>query len=311
MKGQRVSVPTSRTILVTGTSSGIGHHLTHYLAERAHTVYATVRAESDRVAWESVANVIPILMDVRDPGQVEAARRRILDDGHALHGLVHNAGIGGMGLLAAYGDPDMQEVFDVNVFGPHRLTNALLDLLIANRGRIVNISSQGGLITGKYLGAYIMSKHALEAYTDCLRAELEEYGVRVAVVQPGGIITDIGTKSMDRVLARLRAAPAAFKEEAGRIIASLEQEAPPPDPDAPESATNRKPSPPLIVSQAVYHALFDPHPKRSYLVGTRWEGDRVIRTLIDKLLDANDNPQHNFSRDELVALLDRHLAERR
>jgi NAD(P)-dependent dehydrogenase (short-subunit alcohol dehydrogenase family) len=304
-------VSTSKTILVTGTSTGIGRDLTRYLAERGHTVYATVRREDDLIAWRSVTNVIPLLLDVSDPVQVQAARRRILDDGHSLYGLVHNAGIGEMGLLGFYSYADMQRVFDVNVFGPHRLTNALVDLLIANRGRIVNISSQGGLITGKYLGPYIMSKHALEAYTDCLRAELARYGVWVAAVQPGGIDTNMGARSIDSVLARLRASPEVFKEEADQLIASLEEPAAPPDPDAPESATNRKPSPPSVVSEAVHRALFDAHPKRSYLVGTKWEGDRVIRTLIEKLLDANDSPHHNFNRDELVALLDRHLAERR
>jgi hypothetical protein len=84
-----------------------------------------------------------------------------------------------------------------------------------------------------------------------------------------------------------------------------------PDKDEEESATNRKPSSPEIVSKAVYHALFAERPKKRYLVGTKWEGDRVIHALIEKLLDENDNPQHHYTRDELVALLDQHLNNRR
>ena len=64
------------------------------------------------------------------------------------------------------------------------------------------------------------------------------------------------------------------------------------------------------MATAVYHALFAEKPKLRYLVGTKWEGDRVINALINKLLDENDNPQHNYSRDELIALLDKHLAIR-
>ena len=80
--------------------------------------------------------------------------------------------------------------------------------------------------------------------------------------------------------------------------------------DEPESETNRKPSPPEVVSAAVYDALFSAQPKLRYLVGTKWEGDRVINALIEKLLDENDNPQHNYSRDELVEFLDKHIQKR-
>ena len=66
----------------------------------------------------------------------------------------------------------------------------------------------------------------------------------------------------------------------------------------------------MIVAEVVYDALFAPTPKLRYLVGTKWEGDRVLNALMSKLLDENDNPKHGYSRDELIALLDRHLAAR-
>ncbi len=77
------------------------------------------------------------------------------------------------------------------------------------------------------------------------------------------------------------------------------------------SATNRKPSSPEVVSVAVYDALFSKNPKMRYLVGTQWEGDRVINALIAKLLDENDNPQHNYSRDDLIARLDALIEQRK
>src|SRR4030095_543371 len=168
---------------------------------------------------------------------------------------------------------------------------------------------QRGMITSKYDGPYTMTKHALEAYTVALHEELEPYGVLVSIVQPGGVITNIGENMQAGTMSHFQRAQPPFKEEAELVLASF-SEASEPNPDEPESATNRNPSSPEIVWDAVQDALFSERPKLRYLVGTHWEGNRVINTLIAKLLDENDNPQHNYSRDELIALLDRHIAQR-
>jgi len=227
-----------------------------------------------------------------------------------LYGLVNNAGLGELGMLHSWTDEEILNIFNVNVFGPYRMTNAFLPLLLASRGRIVNIGSQGGVITYKYYGPYTMTKHALEAYTVTLNHELVPYGVRASIVQPGGIISNIGANSMPATVSRFKRATAPFTEEAEQILAGFEQESPPED-DGEESETRRKPSSPEIVAVAVYDALFSERPKTRYLVGTKWEGDRVLNELLIMLLDENDNPQHNYSRDQLVALLDRHILDRR
>ena len=198
------------------------------------------------------------------------------------------------------------DIFDVNVFGPHRMTNTFLEMLIKSKGRIVNIGSQGGMITSKYFGPYTMTKHALEAYTEALSQELVSYGVRVSVVQPGGILSNASENAMPGSITRFERAKSAFKAEAEMVLESFYAPQPVSEDEA-ESGTNRKPSSPDIVSEAVYHALFAEQPKLRYLVGTKWEGDRVINGLISKLLDENDNDQHNYSRDELIALLDHHM----
>ena len=300
----------SQPILVTGASSGIGHYLTKYLAERGHSVYATARKAADLAALAEIESVTPLALDVRNPAQIQAAYELIAGRGLGLYGLVNNAGIGALGPLHTWNEAEMLEIFDVNVFGPHRMSNAFVRLLIESQGRIVNIGSQGGLITSKYYGPYTMTKHALEAYTEALHLELEPYGVMVSIVQPGGIISEIGANSAAGTFARFERAAPPFAEEAQQVLASFQEEPEEISDDAPESETNRKPSSPEIVSEAVYQALFSPKPKRHYLVGTHWEGNRVIHALIAKLLDENDNPQHNYSRDELVALLDQHLAQR-
>jgi NAD(P)-dependent dehydrogenase (short-subunit alcohol dehydrogenase family) len=233
----------------------------------------------------------------------------VRSEGKGLYGLVNNAGIAGIGPHACFSDQDLRDLFDVNVYGPHRMTNAFLPLLLESQGRIVNIGSQGGMITGRYFGPYTMTKHALEAYTESLAAELEPHGVGVSIVEPGGIVSEIGAKSDAANRARLGRAPAPFREEARALLESLDQDDAF-DENEPESAANRRPSSPDIVVEAVEDALFSLHPRRRYLVGTRWEGNRVVHALLERLLDANESPRHRYSREELIALLDEHLEDR-
>jgi NAD(P)-dependent dehydrogenase (short-subunit alcohol dehydrogenase family) len=318
---------TMRSVLVTGASSGIGNSTVKYLAERGSRVYATVRNKAAAAKLREIPNVVPLLLDVTKPDEIADAVRTVTNAGHGLHGLVNNAGLGELGMVSTWTDEELFHMFDVNVFGPFRMTNAFLPLLVASKGRVVNIGSQGGMLSKDYYGPYTMTKHALESYTETLRVELEPYGVLASIVQPGGVATNIGAASQAGTIARFQRAQPPFREEAEQILGFLTAPAPGPSagaqaPSAPEemaaaseaaeaeSESNRKPSSPVIVAEAVYDALFSPTPKLRYLVGTKWEGDRVINALIAKLLDENDNPKHDYSREQLVALLDRHIAER-
>jgi len=307
---------TMRSVLVTGASSGIGNATARYLAERGCRVYGTVRNEKAAAELRRIPNVTPLRCDVTKPDQIREAVESVTAAGHGLYGLVNNAGLGELGMVSTWTDEELFHMFDVNVFGPFRMTNAFLPLLVESKGRIVNIGSQGGMLSKNYYGPYTMTKHALESYTQTLRVELEPYGVIASVVQPGGIVTNIGAASHEGTVARFRRAQPPFREEAEQILGFLTA-LPPGGASANDDATaqeesesNRKPSSPKIVAEAVYDALFSPAPKLHYLVGTKWEGDRVINALLSKLLDENDNPKHNYSREQLVALLDRHIAER-
>jgi len=294
-----------KSILVSGASTGIGYDVSRHLGELDHLVYATARKSADLEKLSKLKNVVPVKLDVCKPEEISAAVSFIEAQGTGLYGLVNNAGLGGLGPFYTWSETEFQQLLDVNAMGPWRMGNAFLGMLLASRGRIVNIGSQGGMITQKYFGPYTMTKHALEAYTTAMREELEPYGVHVSIVQPGGVESNIGPNALPGIIERFRRAEAPFKKEAEAVLTSIENPQPPAGVNAPESAENRKPSSPIIVSEAVNHALFSECPQNSYLVGTKWEGDRVINALLKRLVQANRSPRLNYTRDELIVLLDK------
>jgi len=298
------------SVFVTGASTGIGNSLTHMLAAAGHPVYATARKDADLEALAAIPNVTPVRLDVRDPQQVRAALELVTRSGRGLYGLVHNAGVGDLGMVSTFTDEELRDVFEVNVFGPFRLTNVFLPMLIEAKGRVVLVGSQGGMISKKYYGPYTMTKHALEAYSVALRDELADYGVGVSIVQPGGVATNMGQNSFAGLVARFERAEPPFKAEADAVLESFNRLPEPVPAEAEESETNRKPSHPDVVSSVIVEVLFSETPKLRYLVGTRWEGDRVLHALMEKLLDENDNPMHHYSRQQLIDLLDQKIAAR-
>jgi len=159
----------------------------------------------------------------------------------------------------------------------------------------------GGSITSPLMGPYTMSKHALEAYAECLRQELAPHGVAVAIVQPGAVATDIGANGQAGNLARLEATPPPFDGLARAAAASLRAPAVPHDLGQPESAANRVHAPPEAVARVVLEALQAPTPQARYLVGTRWESDRVVDALITRLIDAARAPSQALDDEALLA----------
>jgi NAD(P)-dependent dehydrogenase (short-subunit alcohol dehydrogenase family) len=289
-------------IFITGAGSGIGRALTERLAAMNRRVYATARRPSDLSSLGLIRNVIPIDLDVRRPEQVEAAVDTVRSAG-GLEVLVNNAGVGGIGPLCSFTDEEILDLFDVNVFGVVRLSRAFMPLLLESKGRVVTIGSQGGTISSKYYGPYTMTKHALEAFTVALDAEIRPFGARAVIVQPGGVRTDIGAKSDRETRARFERATPPFDREAAQVLSTFDE------PDGfddrlPESSTNRNPSPPESVVDVVMEALAAEEPRLRYLVGTRWEGDRVVDALLDRLVDANECATLRYSLADLVERLE-------
>lgn len=260
-------------ILVTGTSSGIGREITELLSSKGHTVYATVRKETDCSALENLPHVIPFELDVTRASSVEAVAKRIGEEGRGLYGLVNSAGVASFGPLVVSPIEDLQRVLEVNLLGPYRMTTACFPYLAASHGRVVNISSVEGFLTETFDGAYVISKHALEAYTDVLRDEVAQLDIRVSAIEPGGfrtkLIANLAALKGPGFLQSFRGTPygETIEEGAQRELASE---------GGLELANRPHPRP---VAEAVYDALFSATPRDRYLVAKPEDRKAVLKRV--------------------------------
>lgn len=193
-----------KTVVITGASTGIGRATAEHLAEKGWQVFAGVRKEADGAALlEANSGIKPILLDVTQPEQVDAAVTtvRAALAGQKLAGLVNNAGVANMGPLALQPMDQFEAHFSVNVFGLLRASQAFAPLLGMDEtlsgapGRIINITSVGGRLSAPFLGAYTATKHAVESMTDSLRRELVLFGIDAIAVGPGAVKTPIWDKA--------------------------------------------------------------------------------------------------------------------
>ena len=196
------SEPTvSKAVLVTGASSGIGRKITEHLAAQGHLVYATARKEEDLKALGAIKNVQPLRLDVTQPADIAAAVEAVTKAGRGLYGLVNNAGVATFGTIASMRMEEFDLSMKVNVYGPVMMIKAFTPLIVAEKGRIVNIGSPSGITDGggPDIAAYVMSKHAIEGLTDSLVLQLGPLGVQVTAVEPGAYRSDMDKNMLERL----------------------------------------------------------------------------------------------------------------
>jgi NAD(P)-dependent dehydrogenase (short-subunit alcohol dehydrogenase family) len=193
--------PAKPTLVVTGTSSGIGRAIAACAVRSGWHVFGSVRSEQDGadLTRDMGAAFTPLLLDVRDQRTVEDAATQVAAalGSATLGGLVNNAGIGLAGPLLQQPIEEFEAVLNTNLTGTLRITRAFAPLLgtaperQGPRGRIINISSIAGKVGQPFAGAYVASKHALEGLSDVLRRELALYGIKVIIVAPATVDTPI------------------------------------------------------------------------------------------------------------------------
>jgi NAD(P)-dependent dehydrogenase (short-subunit alcohol dehydrogenase family) len=276
-----VSLAPVKSVLITGASTGIGRASALQLDAEGWRVFAGVRREEDAASLRAAASerLAPLIIDVTDDGQIADAANRIGETvGEAgLDGLVNNAGIAVPGPLEALPIDDFRRQIEVNLTAHVAVTQAVLPQIRAARGRIVFITSIGGLMAFPMFGAYHAAKFGLEAVGDVFRRELRPWGISVSVVEPGSIATEIwdrGQSEADALLARVNDEHAELyggSMEASRGVARQ---------------TAARGIAPEKVAKAIAHALTAHRPRTRYLVGADARAQAVFNRLLpDRVVD--------------------------
>jgi NAD(P)-dependent dehydrogenase (short-subunit alcohol dehydrogenase family) len=187
-----------RSVLISGASGGVGRELTEALSGEGWQVFAGVRSPEAAAELEgSGQSVRAVELDVTDQGSIQSAAEAVASrvGERGLTALVNNAGIIVQGPLELVPLRALRRQFEVNVIGQVAVAQAMLPLLRAGGGRIVNIGAASGLVTVPMFGPISASKTALESITDALRMELKHQGVSVSIVDPGALETEIFAKA--------------------------------------------------------------------------------------------------------------------
>ena len=274
-------------VLVTGTSTGIGEATVRRLDRDGHTVFAGVRREEDgrRLQEGASSRLTPVLLEVTDEAAIAAAAKTIGDQVGAagLDGLVNNAGVVRGGPLEYLPMEEWRTQLEVNVIGQVAVTRAFIPLLRQARGRVVFIGSIGGRLGTPLMGPYNASKFAIAGIAESLRRELHPAGIRVLLVEPGGVKTPIWDKGRayaDELQAQL---PEEAMERYRPVMDAVMKGA---------EFQSRHGVSPDKVAEVIEHALTSSRPRARYLVGrdalavgvaTRLLPDSVKDVLIRRL----------------------------
>lgn len=256
--------------LITGCNSGFGFLTALELARRGDVVFATMRnlgkAEPlRRQALDEGLDISIVDLDVRDEGSVRAAVGKIHAEAGRIDALVNNAGVAAVGPLEEFDDAAVLKVFDTNVFGILRVTRAVLPIMRAQAsGTIVNISSTSGLAVFPFCGLYAASKHAVEALSESLYHEVEPFGIRMVIVEPGLFRSELGRNSLTAGTGAL------YGERTQKVADVLD-------------AGTRQGADPQLVATTVADAIHEPAPRLRYPVGESAVRMRELkRTMTDE-----------------------------
>ena len=193
------TMTTNKVILITGASSGFGKETAAQLIKQGYIVYPAARRLHEMADLEALGGR-PMAMDVTIDASVESGIARIIEEQGRIDVVINNAGYGFYSLVETADMAEAERVFNVNVFGTARVAKmALPHMRKARSGRIINIASVVGKVSGPMFGWYAGSKHAVEALSDAMRAENVGFGIDVAIVEPGGFKTEFEEVAMDNL----------------------------------------------------------------------------------------------------------------
>ncbi|MEA5445996.1 SDR family NAD(P)-dependent oxidoreductase [Gammaproteobacteria bacterium AB-CW1] len=248
-----------RTALITGCSSGIGEAAAQLLRDRGWRVFATARRTLDVHRLER-AGFEALQLDLNDSLSITVAVDQVMEatDGR-IDALVNNGAFALPGAVEDLSRAAMRAQFEANVFGTMELTNRVIPMMREHgQGRIVMLSSMLGLVAAPWLGSYNASKFALEGFTDTLRMELADSGIRVVTINPGPVESRFRASALANAKRFINLRGSVHAEQYDR----MERRAADPDHKMPGTST------PAAVLRRLVKAIESPRPKPRYYVTT-------------------------------------------
>ncbi|MCB1480780.1 MAG: SDR family oxidoreductase [Rhodobiaceae bacterium] len=271
MKVSAKPISPPRAILITGCSTGIGYVCAHGMKERGWRVFAAARKQPD-VDRLSAEGLEAVRLDYTDPESIEHAVNHVLNaTGGRLDALFNNGAYGQPGALEDITPEAMRAQFEANFLGWHDLTRRIIPAMRRRgAGRIVNCGSILGFIAMKYRGPYTATKHALEGYSETLRLELWDAGIRVSLIDPGPIATNFTKNATTAFVGNVDIDASAYADAYRRRLQFLES----------GGTKSRFKLGPEAVLDKLVHALESPKPRMRYNVTVPTHALALIKRVL-------------------------------
>lgn len=252
-----------KTVLITGCSSGIGRETAKLFQSRNWRVAATMRSPEAETELGRIADIAVFRLDVTDQESIRTAIAGTLERFGRIDVVVNNAGYGVVGPFEAASDEDIRRQFETNVFGVMNVCREILPVFRSQRnGTIINVASVGGRMTFPLYSVYHATKWAVEGFSESLQFELEPFGIRVKIIEPGPIKTDFYTRSASVVT---KDDVEEYRYFTARVLPNLKR--------AGETAPDGK-----IVAERIYEAAADGRRRLRYPVNTK--GLLLLRRIL-------------------------------
>lgn len=267
----------NKVILITGASSGMGKDTALDLIKMGHIVYGAARrvAKMDDLVQ---AGGKAIKLDVMDEKSIEECVKKVVSDQGRIDVLWNNAGYAEYGSVEDVPLAIARRQFDVNIFGLAAITKEVLPVMRKQKsGLIINTSSMGGKVYTPLGAWYHATKHALEGWSDCLRIETKQFGIKVVILEPGAIKTEFGDVMMTPMMERSKNSP--YESYAKSLEKMLHE----------MSSKPNSMSPGSVISKTVQKIIRARNPKTRYVSGKmakpmmfirKWGGDKMFDRII-------------------------------
>ena len=239
--------------LLIGASGGLGSATTDLLSNSGWHVFASDINPSIPDHYKQSANITPLVMDVTDTESIQEAFKQISARTTSLDAVIHVAGILRVGSLIELPVPEVEKVLQINLLGVYRVNQIFLPLLLHQKGRVIILSSEiARQSAAPFNGAYSISKHALEAYSDSLRREVSSLGIKVIKIQPGPFKSDM-TKKAEQMFIDAQKDSIYFRKELSKGLSYLPR-------------VYKKAHDPALVARRILKALTSSSPRTKYLI---------------------------------------------